>query len=166
MAPRFIDRRQPFFKYRMGLASGIPASAHLLSLLYRSNVSIYNAAVMQTEFDFTLPRGYLAPDGKVHRRGVMRLASAADEIIPLEDQRVKGNRAYLVILLLARVIVRLGDLEGEEVSPECVEGLFSADLAYLQKRYREINALEEASESIVCPHCGASIEAGVEPPEN
>ena len=115
---------------------------------------------MQTEFPFTLPRGYLAPDGRVHHEGVMRLASAADEIIPLEDPRVRGNRAYLVILLLSRVIVRLGDLDGDAVSPECIEGLFSADLAYLQRRYREINALDEGRETITCPRCGTTIETG------
>ena len=115
---------------------------------------------MKSEFPFKLPRGYLAPDGTVHRRGVMRLARAADEIIPLEDPRVRGNRAYLVILLLARVIVRLGDLEGDDVSPECIEGLFSADLAYLQSRYREINGLEVAGRTITCPRCGETIETG------
>lgn len=115
---------------------------------------------METEFPFTLPRGYLAPDGTVHRGGVMRLASAADEIIPLEDPRVRGNRAYLVILLLARVIVRLGDLEGDAVSPECIERLFSADLAYLQDRYREINGLEVTGRTITCPRCGETIETG------
>lgn len=115
---------------------------------------------METEFPFTLPRGYLAPDGTVHRSGVMRLASAADEILPLEDPRVRGNRAYLVILLLARVVVRLGDLEGDEVTPQCIEGLFSADLAYLQRRYREINGLEVTPQTIRCPRCGEIIEAG------
>ncbi len=115
---------------------------------------------MDTEFPFTLPRGFLASDGAVHRHGVMRLACAADEIIPLEDPRVRGNRAYLVILLLARVIVRLGDFEGDDVSPECIEGLFSADLAYLQGRYREINGLEVAESTITCPRCGETIETG------
>ena len=117
---------------------------------------------METEFPFNLPRGYLAPDGTVHRRGVMRLACAADEIIPPEDPRVRGNRAYLVILLLARVIVRLGDFEGDDVSPECIEGLFSADLAYLQSRYREINGLKIAESKITCPRCGETIETGGE----
>ena len=115
---------------------------------------------MDTEFPFTLPRGYLAPDGTVHRDGTMRLASAADEIIPLEDPRVRGNRAYLVILLLARVVTRLGTLEGDAVSAECIEGLFSADLAYLQNRYREINGLEMADRTITWPRCGETIDLG------
>lgn len=104
---------------------------------------------------FTLPRGYAAPDGKVHREGAMRPALAADEILPLEDPRVKGNRAYLVILLLARVITRLGDLEGARITPAVIEGLYSADLAYLQDLYREVNGLEKGLE-VVCPHCGRS----------
>lgn len=83
----------------------------------------------------------------------MRLAVAGDEILPLEDPRVHGNRAYLVVLLLARVIVRLGELEGEAVTASVIEGLFSADLAYLQDFYRSINGLESATESI-CPQCG------------
>lgn len=107
---------------------------------------------MKTEFVFTLPRGYLAADGTVHREGVMRLASAADEILPLEDPRVRGNRAYLVILLLARVVERLGDLSGDTVTPEVIEGLFSADLAALQQFYRQINGLEDRE--VGCPHCG------------
>jgi hypothetical protein len=83
----------------------------------------------------------------------MRLASAADEILPLADPRVKGNRAYLVILLLARVITRLGDLEGEALGPDVVEGLFSGDLAYLQAFYRRVNGLD-AEREVSCPHCG------------
>jgi hypothetical protein len=115
---------------------------------------------MQTEFPFTLPRGYLAPDGTVHRSGIMRLAAAADEIVPLEDPRVRANRAYLVILLLARVIVRLGDFAGDDVSPALVERLFSADLAYLEDFYREINGLEISAEEVTCPRCGERFEAG------
>ena len=102
---------------------------------------------------FTLPHGYVAPDGKVHREGTMRRALAADEILPLEDPRVKSNRAYLVILLLARVITRLGDLEGERITPLVVEGLYSSDLAYLQALYRDVNGLEGPGDT-VCPHCG------------
>jgi hypothetical protein len=102
---------------------------------------------------FTLPHGYVAPDGRVHREGAMRRALAADEILPLEDPRVKSNRAYLVILLLARVITRLGDLDGDRIGPSVVEGLYASDLAYLQALYRDWNGLDGAG-SIVCPHCG------------
>lgn len=112
---------------------------------------------METEFNFTLPLGYLAPDGKLHREGAMRLAAAGDEILPLEDPRVKGNRAYLVILLLSRVVTRLGDLDGDKISPAVIEGLFSADLAYLQAFYRRINGLEEGRE-VACPHCGKAFK--------
>ena len=85
----------------------------------------------------------------------MRLALAADEILPLEDPRVKGNRAYLVILLISRVVTRLGDLEGDAITPAVIEGLFAGDLAYLQKLYVELNGLEGALE-LTCPHCGKS----------
>jgi phage FluMu protein gp41 len=94
---------------------------------------------MQTEFEFTLPKGYLDPEGNVHRRGVMRLSRAIDEIVPLRDPRVQANPAYATVIILARVITRLGDLE--EVSPAAIENLFAVDLAYLQDFYREINGL-------------------------
>jgi hypothetical protein len=108
---------------------------------------------MDTEHAFTLPMGLATPDGKVHREGAMRLALAADEILPLEDPRVKGNRAYLVILLLSRVVSRLGDLRGDEITPSVIEGLYAADLAYLQGLYRKLNGLDGTKEA-TCPHCG------------
>ena len=114
---------------------------------------------MKTEHAFTLPRGYLAPDGTIHREGSMRLALAGDEILPLEDPRVKGNRAYLVILLLARVITRLGDLSGDAVTPAVIEGLYSADLAHLQRFFREVNGLDShPGGEMICPHCGGSFD--------
>jgi hypothetical protein len=95
---------------------------------------------MQTEFEFTLPKGYLDEDGNVHRKGVMRLSKAIDEIVPLRDPRVKSNPAYATVIILSRVITRLGALD--EVTPMIVEGLFACDLNYLQKFYRQINELE------------------------
>ena len=94
---------------------------------------------LQTEFDFVLPRGFVAPDGSLHRKGRMRLATAMDEIAPLRDPRVKASQAYLVIILLARVITQLGDVE--VIDTGVVENLFSADLAFLQEFYRKINEL-------------------------
>src|SRR3954464_8002039 len=91
----------------------------------------------QTEYPFTLPKGYVDSEGRVHRDGVMRLATARDEIIPLQDYRVQSNRAYLVIILLSRVVTKLGDLEYMNV--EIIENLFSTDLAFLQEFYRKIN---------------------------
>src|ERR671917_75889 len=97
-------------------------------------------AGLQTEFDFTLPRGYIAPDGTLHKKGRMRLATAMDEIAPLRDPRVRANQAYLVIILLARVITQLGSVA--VIDTGVVENLFSADLAYLQDFYRKINDVE------------------------
>jgi hypothetical protein len=108
-------------------------------------------AGFQTDFEFTLPKGYVDKEGKLHRKGVMRLANAKDEIVPLTDFRVQKNRAYLVIILLSRVISKLGDMK--EVTTDIVENLFSADLSYLQDFYRRIN---EDGTSVVpakCPHC-------------
>jgi hypothetical protein len=106
----------------------------------------------QTEFPFKLPRGYVDPQtGKVHKNGVMRLATAKDEIVPLQDYRVQQNRAYLVILLLSRVVTKLGDLEGVDV--DVIENLFSADLAYLQEFYRKINEEGAPKVHVACPSC-------------
>jgi hypothetical protein len=107
--------------------------------------------MFQTEYEFNLPLGYVDPDGDLHREGVMRLATAADEILPLKDPRVQKNPTYLVVILLARVITRLGSLE--QITPKTIEGLFAADLAYLQNLYNEINQLGNGQPSIICPQC-------------
>jgi hypothetical protein len=100
--------------------------------------------MLQTEFEFTLPKGYLDTDGNLHRIGVMRLSRAMDEIVPMRDPRVKANPAYATVLILSRVIMSLGALE--EVSPAVIEGLFACDLNYLQKFYRQINEIEMEAE--------------------
>nr|WP_254568595.1 hypothetical protein [Oscillatoria sp. HE19RPO] len=96
--------------------------------------------MIQTEFEFTLPKGYLDSEGNLHRQGVMRLARAIDEIAPLRDPRVKSNPAYATVIILSRVITRLGALE--QVTPLAIENLFAVDLNYLQTFYRQINELE------------------------
>lgn len=108
--------------------------------------------MLQTEFAFTLPRGYIDAQGNLHRRGVMRLATALDEIEPLQDARVRANEAYLSILVLSRVVTRLGELR--QISPALIEGLFSADLAYLQHLYIQINDSGASLVETQCPGCG------------
>lgn len=110
---------------------------------------------LQTEFEFTLPRGYVDQEGNLHRQGVMRLATAMDEIEPLRDYRVRNNSAYLVILLLARVITRLGSLPA--VDTYVIENLFAADLAYLQALYRQINEEGVTVIKVKCP-AGEEVE--------
>lgn len=95
--------------------------------------------MVQTEFEFTLPTGYLDGGGNLHRQGIMRLSRTRDEVEPLEDPRVKSNPAYATVLILARVLLRLGDVQ--EVTPDIVEDLFAGDLNYLQQFYRRINGL-------------------------
>lgn len=114
----------------------------------------------QTEFSFTLPRGYLDGDGNLQREGVMRLATAYDEIAPLKDPRVQANHGYLVIILLARVVTRLGTLD--QINPKVIESLFSADLAYLQDFYRRINLNGSSRVAVSCPHCEGKFELELE----
>jgi hypothetical protein len=111
---------------------------------------------LQTEFEFTLPRGYVDRSGNLHRQGVMRLATALDEIAPLRDLRVRSNQAYLVIVLLSRVIVKLGSLA--QVTTDVIENLFAADLAYLQAFYRQINEEGTSTIKLTCPECHAEFE--------
>ena len=108
---------------------------------------------LQTEFDFTLPRGYVDRQGTVHRKGRMRLATALDEIAPLRDPRVRQNQAYHTVILLARVITNLGSLQS--IDTGVIEGLFTADLAFLQELYRSKNELLDGDgETVRCPSCG------------
>ena len=106
---------------------------------------------LRTEFPFELPRGYVDGSGTVHRTGVMRLATARDELIPLRDDRVRENSAYLSVVLIARVLVRLGTIE--DVHPGIVEDLFASDLAFLQDFYRRINAEGHTRADVTCPSC-------------
>lgn len=101
----------------------------------------------QTEVEFELPKGYVDDEGGLHRRGVMRLATAADEILPLRDPRVQQNEAYLAIIVLARVIVRLGTLA--DIHPGTIEGLFASDLAFLQRLYEQLNSDQDADGALV-----------------
>lgn len=115
--------------------------------------------MFQTEYEFVLPKGYVDAEGVLHKEGMMRLATAADEIIPLRDPMVQQNPAYLTIALLARVVTRLGTLE--TVNKRVIEDLFTADLAYLQDLYERINAEEVPMYHGVCPHCGEEVEIPV-----
>ncbi|MGB3515736.1 MAG: hypothetical protein WBA43_04715 [Elainellaceae cyanobacterium] len=105
--------------------------------------------MFQTEFEFTLPKGYLDGEGNLHRKGVMRLAKAMDEIVPLRDPRVKSNPAYATIIILSRVITRLGVLD--DISPAVVEGLYASDLNYLYQLYRRINDLDDITAGSTLP---------------
>jgi hypothetical protein len=109
----------------------------------------------QTEVEFELPKGYVDESGTLHRRGVMRLATAADEILPLRDPRVQQNEAYLAVIVLARVITRLGMLP--DIHAGIVEGLFASDLAYLQRLYEQLNAGDEADMPLTGASKGASV---------
>lgn len=112
--------------------------------------------MLQTEFSFTLPHGYVDSDGTLHREGVMRMATAMDEIAPLKDRRVLNNSGYLVVILLSRVITSLGTLD--QINPGIIEGLFAGDLAYLQDMYQRVNHSGSNRLSVTCPHCEKEFE--------
>lgn len=109
-----------------------------------------------TEFAFTLPQGFVDTEGTLHRDGMMRMATAYDEIAPLKDPRVQSNPGYLVLILLARVITRLGSLE--QINPKLIESLFAADLAFLQDLYGRINGNGHSRVLVACPHCQGEFE--------
>jgi len=114
---------------------------------------------LRTEFAFELPRGYVDAAGVVHRRGVMRLATARDELVPLRDDRVRENPAYLTVVLLTRVIERIGDITDVHVG--IVENLFAGDLAFLQDVYRRINSEGHTRAQVACPECNHAFEVDV-----
>jgi hypothetical protein len=118
--------------------------------------------MVQTEFPFALPHGYLDAEGSLHREGVMRMATAYDEIAPMKDPRVQANPGYLIIILLSRVITRMGLLE--HLNPKVMEGLFAADLAYLQDVYRRINHNGHNRLAVTCPHCEGNFEVEITSP--
>jgi hypothetical protein len=110
-----------------------------------------NPDLLRTTFEFELPRGYVDHSGNVHRQGTMRLATARDELVPLADDRVRENPAYLTVVLLARVVERLGTVN--DVHPGVIENLYASDLAFLQDLYRRVNQEGHARAAVCCPAC-------------
>ena len=111
---------------------------------------------MRTEVSFTLPRGYVDVQGGVHREGTMRLATARDEIEAVREPEVRENEAYLTVLLLSRVVTKVGEVT--EVTPELIEGLYAADFDHLQRLYERLNTDGEAVGSVTCPSCSREFE--------
>ena len=116
----------------------------------------------QTEFEFTLPKGYVDEEGNLHKNGTMRLATAEDEILPMKDPRVQRNPGYITIITLSRVVTKLGDLQ--EANPGIVEKLFVSDLTYLQELYRRINGDGNIMVNVTCPQCGNKFEEELSAP--
>ena len=116
--------------------------------------------MFQTEFEFVLPKGYVDEDGNLHKNGVMRLATGADEILPLKDSRVQQNPAYLIFILMSRVITKLGDIN--HITPKTIEGLFSSDLSFIQDFYQRINETGSSVIKTTCPKCECQFEVEVE----
>jgi hypothetical protein len=117
--------------------------------------------MFQTEHEFTLPKGHVDAEGNVHRNGIMRLSTAADEILPLQDLRVKQNPAYLLIILLSRVVIKLGNIK--QITPGIIEEMFTEDLRYLQDFYNSINANQNQQIEARCPQCTHAFRIEVPP---
>jgi hypothetical protein len=118
-----------------------------------------NRMSFETEFEFELPKGYIDEKGDLQRKGVMRLATAADEILPLRDPRVQQNPGYLTIIVLSRVVTKLGDVRA--IDTKTIEKLFTVDLTYLQNFYQRINEMENPNIRVVCPRCEHDFETEV-----
>jgi phage FluMu protein gp41 len=110
-------------------------------------------SAFKTEYEFDLPKGYIDKEGNCHKHGIMRLATAADEILPAKDPRVLSNPAYLTIILLSRVITKLGDLEKDQINPKLIENLFVSDLNHLRRLYQKFNIDEDPRIQATCPKC-------------
>jgi len=111
-----------------------------------------DSAGIITRYPFVLPRGYVDEQGRVHREGVMRLATARDEISSQSDPRVRQNPLYLSVLLLTRTVTQLGTAPA--VDALVIENLFASDLAFLQDLYRRINQEGHTEADVTCPACG------------
>ena len=118
---------------------------------------------LQTQFAFKLPLGYIDQAGVCQRSGMMRLATAQDEIEVLCDPRVQHHDAYLPALLLSRVVTQLGDLSA--VTPQVILELFAADLGYLEDLYQHLNRPHALFVEAICPHCTRHFELRVTPVE-
>jgi len=111
---------------------------------------------LQTEFSFKLPMGMVDENGELHREGSMRLATAADEILPMRDPRVQDNPAYLTVILLSRVVTSLGSLKS--INPKVIEDLFAGDFNYLQEMYNRVNQNGSNKIKTSCPKCQHKFE--------
>lgn len=111
---------------------------------------------IQTEFEFTLPKGYVDQNGQLHRNGVMRLATAADEILPLKQPGIQRNLANKNALMLSKVVVKLGNLK--KIDAQVIEGLYTSDLLYLQSFYNQINGEGTTKQKVVCPTRNANFK--------
>ena len=119
-------------------------------------------STLQVEYPFTLPNGFMDDAGQLHKDGVMRLATAGDELLPMRDPRVRDNPAYAAVIILARVVTKLGSLE--MISTQVIENLYAADFAMLNDLYDRINALQPTITAVTCPNCGHEFMQEVGPP--
>jgi hypothetical protein len=118
-----------------------------------------SGSALRTEFPFELPRGYVDGAGAVHRAGTMRVATARDELVPLRDDRVRENPAYLTVVLLGRVVTRLGNIT--DVHAEIIADLFASDVAFLQDLYRRVNSEGHTRAAVACPACRHQFEVDI-----
>ena len=118
--------------------------------------------MLTVEHEFELPQGYIDQDGELHRKGAMRLATAADEILPMKDPRVQGLPAYLIVILLSRVVLRIGTVT--QINPGVIEHLFARDLDHLLEMYNHINGVAPPALAVTCPHCETGFQVAVPPP--
>lgn len=136
---------------RRGMADGAVSLAERPGAPERAHEPESRPEPFRTEFAFQLPRGYVDATGTLHRDGVMRLATARDELVPLRDDRVRENPSYLTVVLLARVVTRIGTVQ--DVHAGVIENMFATDLAFLQDLYRRLNTEGHTRAAVTCPNC-------------
>jgi hypothetical protein len=101
---------------------------------------------------FFLPLG-LSWEGKIYRKGHIRLATTLDELEIQGTDDVAMNTRYRDIMLLARVIEDFDTLK--PVTTDMIENLYEADFLYLQLLYKDLSGEADRRITSVCPQCGA-----------
>jgi hypothetical protein len=107
---------------------------------------------IRTEFPFVLPKGLIDKDNTRQKtKGTMRLIKVKDLLQIHQDARVKETEAYFYIVLLARVITKLGN--EKMVNTKIIESLCPEDFAFLVDFLNEINHKVLKSIPIECSAC-------------
>ncbi|GAB4137355.1 MAG: hypothetical protein Fur0037_02400 [Planctomycetota bacterium] len=113
---------------------------------------------VKTEYTFELPKGYVDEKGQTHRKVTLREITGADQEAMLNPQ-LRNNPAKMLTALLARVITKLGTLEGRQVDAGVTADMFKSDRDFLILKLKEIDSGPEMDIDVECPDCGKKFKA-------